>query len=79
MGSTLLGSSSPAIANGVVYVGGYNTASTDSTLFAFDANGATNCSGAPKVCNQLWMGSATGDTNPVNNAVAVASGLVYFG
>lgn len=56
VGSTLLGSSSRAVANGVVYIGGYNTASTDSTLFAFDANGVTNCSGAPKVCDPLWKG-----------------------
>jgi len=78
VGNTVLGSSSPAIANGVVYIGGYTTASTNSTLFAFDANGVTSCSGTPKVCGPLWT-AATGNSNPVNDAVAVANGLVYFG
>src|SRR5882724_539111 len=37
--------SSPAVANGVVYVG-----SDDGLLYAFDAAGGTGCSGGPTTC-----------------------------
>src|SRR5205807_9072111 len=47
--------SSPAVANGTAYVGAY-----DGKLYAFDAAGVTNCSGAPTTCSPLWTG-ATGD------------------
>src|SRR5918994_2080769 len=40
--------SSPAVANGVVYV-------TASLLSAFDAAGTTNCSGTPKSCTTVWV------------------------
>src|SRR5207248_4968030 len=40
---------SPAVANGVVYIG-----STDAKLYAFSAAGTTNCSGTPKTCTPLF-------------------------
>ena len=61
--------SSPAVANGVVYVG-----SEDGNLYAFDAAGTTNCSGMPVTCTPLWS-VATG--GPVRSAPAVANGFVY--
>src|SRR5687768_14069481 len=42
--------SSPAVANGTVYVG-----SDDGKLYAFDAAGVANCSpGPPRACSPLW-------------------------
>ncbi len=41
--------STPAVANGIVYVDVGNA-----TLLAFDAAGVNGCSGAPKVCTPLW-------------------------
>ena len=64
-------SSSPAVANGVVYVGS-TTASS-----AFDAAGSTNCSGdAPSPGAPLWT-ATTG--NGVESSPAVANGVVYVG
>jgi hypothetical protein len=49
--------SSPALANGVVYVGsGY----PDHKLYAFDTAGNTNCSGSPKTCAPLWTATTGG-------------------
>jgi outer membrane protein assembly factor BamB len=62
-------SSSPAVANGVVYVG-----SDDGKLYAFDAAGATNCAGSPKTCAPLWT-ATTGEA--VSLSPAVANGVVY--
>jgi hypothetical protein len=72
----------PAVVNGVVYI----VSSTESvsspvppTLYAFDANGATNCSGTPKVCQPLWTASL--DTGGSCCAIAeppnVTNGMVY--
>jgi outer membrane protein assembly factor BamB len=68
--STIGGSPSPpTVANGVVYVAdGYDT------LFAFDAAGKTNCSGAPKICAPLWYASVT---YPHLSSPAVVNGVVY--
>jgi outer membrane protein assembly factor BamB len=63
--------SSPAVANGVVYVG-----SEDGKLYAFNAAGTTNCSGAPKTCSPLWSASAG---TSVDSSPAVANGVVYVG
>ena len=43
-------------------------------ISAFDANGATNCSGTPKVCQPLWTSapSAGFDSSP-----SIANGVVY--
>jgi hypothetical protein len=58
--------SSPAVANGVVYV-------TASLLYAFDAAGTTNCSGTPKICRPLWTASGWS----AGASAAVANGVVY--
>jgi outer membrane protein assembly factor BamB len=61
---------SPAVANGVVYVGA-------DKLYAFDAAGTTNCSGSPKTCQPLW--TATLPEADATWAPAVANGVVYVG
>lgn len=63
--------SSPAIVDGVVYVG-----SKDHKLYAFDANGVTNCSGVPTACTPLWTGLTGGI---VVSSPAVMNGMVYVG
>jgi peptidoglycan/xylan/chitin deacetylase (PgdA/CDA1 family) len=63
------GPSSPAVSGGVEYVG-----SSDDKLYAFDAAGATNCSGSPKTCAPLWTAAAGGSGSP-----AVANGAVFTG
>jgi eukaryotic-like serine/threonine-protein kinase len=59
----------PSVANGLVYAG-----STVASAYAFDASGATNCSGTPKTCQPVWSG-ATGGTNV--GSPAVVNGVVY--
>jgi PQQ-like domain len=62
---------SPSVSNGIVY------GQSPSGLYAFDANGVTNCSGTPTTCSPLWtapLGAAFSDY-PV--APAVANGIVY--
>ena len=63
--------SSPAVVNGVAYVG-----SEDGKLYALDAGGNTNCSGTPKTCAPLWTAS-TGGT--IYSSPTVANGIVYIG
>lgn len=63
--------SSPAVANGVVYIG-----SEDAKVYAFDAAGTINWSGTPKVCTPLWS-ATTG--NQILSSPAVANGTVYIG
>lgn len=65
--------SSPAYANGVVYI-----ASADGSLYAFDGNGKTNCSGTPIVCTQLWSATVGGSAAPPQTAPAVANDTVYY-
>jgi outer membrane protein assembly factor BamB len=65
--------SSPTVANGVVYIGSNGSANTN--FFAFDAAGNTNCSGTPKTCAPLWVGS----TGNINSSAAVTGGKVYVG
>jgi outer membrane protein assembly factor BamB len=62
--------SSPAIANGVVYIG-----SPNDDLYAFDANGKTNCSGTPKSCQPLWSAVTAG---AIQDSPGVANGVVYI-
>jgi outer membrane protein assembly factor BamB len=71
--------SSPSVANGLVYVRsdlppGPNTTSS---LYAFDANGITNCSGSPKVClpllNKITHGSSATLSDPI-----ISHGVVYY-
>jgi outer membrane protein assembly factor BamB/uncharacterized membrane protein YoaK (UPF0700 family) len=66
-----IGYASPAVADGVVYIG-----STDGKLYAFDAAGVTGCSGSPKTCAPLWTGSTT---DIIFSSPAVANGVVYVG
>ena len=63
----LVESSSPAVVNGVVYVGSF-----DGKLYAFDANG---CAPADE-CNPLWTGATQND---ITSSPAVANGVVYIG
>jgi outer membrane protein assembly factor BamB len=64
--------SSPAVANGNVYVG-----SDDGKLYAFDAAGQFNCAaGPPKTCLARWV-TATGAG--VRSSPVVANGVVYVG
>jgi len=58
--------SSPAVADGVVYIGAY-----DGRLYAFAANG---CGAA--TCTPLWVG-VTGGT--IESSPTVSSGMVYIG
>jgi outer membrane protein assembly factor BamB len=62
--------SSPAVANGVVYIGSY-----DRKLYAFDAAGVTGCSGVPLTCDPMWTG-ITGAAI-YRSSPAVANGVVY--
>lgn len=63
--------SSPAVANGIVYVG-----TSNSGLYAFNATGSANCSAAAagRVCAPLWHAPAAG---PIGGTPAVAGGVVY--
>ncbi len=63
--------SAPALANGIVYIG-----SDDHKLYAFDATGATSCSGTPKTCQPLAFGW-TGDV--IRSSPSVVNGVVYLG
>jgi outer membrane protein assembly factor BamB len=47
---------------------------TAQPLFAFDANGVTNCSGAPKTCAPLWTTTVGANVLP-----AIAGGVAYAG
>ena len=69
---SLVGSaiSSPAVVNGVVYVG-----SADGKLAAFDADASTGCSGTPKLCTPLWTATTGGSVS----SPAVVNGVVYVG
>jgi outer membrane protein assembly factor BamB len=65
---------SPALANGIVHV------ATDgipvATIYAFDANGTTGCSGMPKTCAPLWSTAALGSGSAVTNPLVV-NGVLY--
>jgi hypothetical protein len=68
--------SSPSVANGLVFIGsGGGSSNGPSDFLAFDADGKTNCSGTPLVCNPLWTGETTGI--PYGSA-AVANGKIYL-
>src|SRR5215469_11264926 len=63
----LVDSSSPAVVNGLLYVGSF-----DGKLYAFDANGC-----APAIeCQPLWTGATQND---ITSSPAVANGIVYIG
>ncbi len=58
-----------AVTNGTIY------GAENNELFALDANGNTNCSGTPKICEPLWTANAGGNLD----SPAVANGVVYSG
>ena len=64
----------PAVANGKVYVG-LNNASA-SVLHAYDATGTSNCGGTPRTCTPLWI-APTGDSGL--SAPAATNDVVYVG
>lgn len=64
--------STPAIANGVLYVTGEARDGTGG-LYAFDAGGTSSCGGSPKQCSPLWISKAGATTYPP----AIANGVVY--
>ena len=72
----------PAVANGVVYIASDPGPATgpnvpQGSLYAFDANGLTGCSGTPKVCQPLW--SAPLNTGDITTwSPIVANGMVYL-
>ena len=60
--------SSPAVANGVVYVG-----SDDGKLYAADAAGC----GGPSTCSPLWSSPTTG--GPIDSSPDISNGQLYVG
>jgi outer membrane protein assembly factor BamB len=61
----------PAVVGGRVFVG-----STAGRLYAFDADGITNCAGTPKICQPLWTSVVVGS---IQSSPVVANGKVFFG
>ncbi len=61
------------MSNGVVFA---QSLSSPSSLYAFDANGETNCSGTPTTCNPLWTAPVGASLNGPPSP-AVANGIVY--
>jgi eukaryotic-like serine/threonine-protein kinase len=79
------GASSPAVANGDVYI-----ESADSGLLAYSANGSSHCSGTPymgqwgALCTPVWVGAtgkeySNGGAGLTGPTPAVANGIVYIG
>jgi outer membrane protein assembly factor BamB/photosystem II stability/assembly factor-like uncharacterized protein len=64
--------SSPAIANGVVYIG-----SEDAKLYAFRADGSSGCSGSPKVCTPLWTATLAGTA--AYSSPSIVNGTLFIG
>jgi outer membrane protein assembly factor BamB len=63
--------STPAVADGIVYIANQ----TIGVVWAFDAAGATGCSGVPKSCKPLWIAKPSVGTI---GSVSVAGGAVYI-
>ncbi len=63
------------VAGGVGYVTASATPGTSNDLVAFDATGATGCSGVPIWCQPLWSAVLSGE--PGVTAPAVSGGRVY--
>jgi len=67
--------SSPALTDGVVYVGSVSVGSIAGGMYAFDAAGVSGCSGMPKTCAPLW----TGPPGNIWSSPAVTNKFVYIG
>jgi len=65
---SVIANASPAVANGVVYVG-----FDDDKSYAFDAARNRNCSGSPKSCAPLWTAASL---QFIRSSPAVANGVV---
>ena len=65
--------SSPAVANGLVFIG---SGSYDHRVYAFDAAGTTGCSGTPRTCTPLWTGDTPGGAR---SSPAVSGDSLYIG
>jgi hypothetical protein len=65
-------STTPAVANGVVYVG------SGGKLSAFSAKGTTGCSGTPRKCKPLWTGATGGIFGSEDSSPVVANRVVYI-
>ena len=63
--------SSPAVANGLVFIGPGLPANH---LNAFDAAGVTNCAGSPAVCAPVWSADVQ---STFRSSPAVSGGMVY--
>jgi outer membrane protein assembly factor BamB len=74
--STGVGLSSPVVARGVVYLGSDGSSANPATLYAFDAAGATKCSGVPKTCAPLWS-AALG--SGARSSPAILGSVLYIG
>lgn len=86
MGTTgRLAGSSPAIAEGRVFVASWSGdvfGSRTGQLLAFDATGQSQCAGVPRRCSPLWSGSRGTGAYPqptLDGSAAVADGVVYVG
>jgi len=72
------GQTTPAVVGGVVYVTTslVNGAIVDGVLSAYDATGATGCSGSPPTCQPLWTAPlGAGTITPASPTVV--GGVVY--
>jgi hypothetical protein len=65
---------SPTVVNGTVYV---EDGSIGGKLEAFDAKGATDCSGTPKFCSPEWTSTAMGTLGFNGYTVTVANNVSY--
>jgi outer membrane protein assembly factor BamB len=80
---TSLGQAPPTVANGVVYAGTGGTLSPSPQtykVYAFDANGSTDCSGVPNVCSPLWSRTSPGGEIGqvvVSDALVAAKTLIF--
>jgi hypothetical protein len=77
-----LSTAAPTVANGLLYVGGgtLTNSAQISDVYAFDAAGATSCSGVPKSCSPLWSRPLKGgalDQVVVSDGLIVAKSLVF--
>jgi hypothetical protein len=67
------GRSPVSVSGGVAY------AAVGQRLLAFDAAGATGCTGSPLTCTARWTGTLTGSADGTFDAPLVVAGRVYVG